>query len=151
MSIDIFQRIVIRGIVKTAMVFTLLLLLVSNAYALNLIINAENDTDTISQRKVRAIYGLHLKRWASGAPIKVFTYSDQSDLHRRFCKDLLLVFPHQLRAAWDRATYSGTGQAPIVVSSYEEMISKVIENPGAIGYVDSDELLDERIKTLQVK
>jgi hypothetical protein len=40
-----------------------------------------------------------------------------------------------MRSAWDRLVYSGTGQAPLEVSSEEEMRAKIASTPGAIGYL----------------
>ena len=85
-------------------------------------------------------------------------------------KEILGVFPHQLRTAWDRLVFSGTGQAPlevadeeemririagidgtrpVVVGSEEEMREKLAQNAGAIGYL-SREMIDERVRVLQV-
>jgi hypothetical protein len=47
------------------------------------------------------------------------------------------MFPYQLRRVWDRQLFSGTGQAPSVVTSQDEMLRRVAATPGAIGYVAS--------------
>jgi len=53
---------------------------------------------------------------------------------KSFCKNALGIFSHRLRKTWDRLVFTGTGQAPIEVNSIEEMRSKVMNTPGAIGY-----------------
>lgn len=72
---------------------------------------------------------------------------DSSPIHKQFCRDVLGVFNHQLRAMWDRKVYSGTGQAPLIVSSLDEMHTVIEQTPGAVGYrhseLDKDELDDE--------
>ncbi len=45
------------------------------------------------------------------------------------------MYSYVLRAAWDRMVFTGTGLAPTVVRSEEEMRRRVRETPGAIGYV----------------
>jgi hypothetical protein len=45
------------------------------------------------------------------------------------------MFPHQLRWAWDRQVFSGTGRAPIMVNTEEEMRQRIASTPGAIGYL----------------
>jgi len=88
-----------------------------------------------------------------------------------FCKQILGVFPHQYRAAWDRLVYSGTGQAPlevaseeemharlagtrgearVVVGSEEEMRARVAGTSGAIGYL-SRKMIDESVTFLPVQ
>jgi ABC-type phosphate transport system substrate-binding protein len=59
------------------------------------------------------------------------------------------MFPHQLRRAWDRLVYSGTGQAPVMVESEEEMREKVAASPGAIGYL-SDAMIDQGVEVVKV-
>ena len=44
------------------------------------------------------------------------------------------MFSHRLRKTWDRLVFTGTGQAPIEVNTIEEMRSRVMNTPGAIGY-----------------
>ena len=67
-----------------------------------------------------------------------------------FSKEKLNVFPYQLRAAWDRLVFSGTGQAPNTVSSSEEMLAKVASTPGAIGYLTKSRM-DSSVDVLQIK
>ena len=59
-------------------------------------------------------------------------------------------FPYQLRSAWDRLVFSGTGQAPDTVSSPEEMLARVAGTPGAIGYLTKSKT-DGRVNVLQIK
>jgi hypothetical protein len=66
---------------------------------------------------------------------QVFVLPDDNPIHQRFAKEVLGVYPYQLRAAWDRMVYSGTGPAPIQVNTFEEMIERLRTTPGAIGYV----------------
>ena len=61
-----------------------------------------------------------------------------------------LIFPYQLRSAWDRLVFSGIGQAPIRVNSVEEMLDRVANTPGAIGYLWKTNI-DESVDVLQVQ
>lgn len=142
-----FLKVIIHIVAAAA----LFMVSAGHVFAVDLIVNANNPNDLITKRKVRSIYGLHLKNWGRASTIKVYALPDNHEIHIRFCKDFLSIFPHQLRAAWDRATFSGTAQAPVIVRSVEEMIQKVSENPGAIGYIDDQEIIDENIKILVVE
>lgn len=125
---------------------------------------------TITRNTLSAIFGMRLRAWADGTPIRVYVLPDDNAVHVAFSKEILGVFPHQLRTAWDRLVFSGTGQAPLqvgdeeemrariagvyaarpeVVGSEEEMREKLARNAGAIGYL-SKKMIDERVAVLQV-
>lgn len=86
--------------------------------------------------QLREIFFARQTRWPDGKPIRAFVLPDQHPLHIRFAKEILGVYPYQLRAAWDRMIYSGTGLPPTVVESVEEMRSKIEQTPGGIGYIE---------------
>ena len=99
---------------------------------------------------VRAIFGMRVLKWPDGVPIKVFVLDDAAPLHIEFAKEELDVYPYQLRQAWDRLIYSGTGQAPTQVSSEAEMMIRVAATPGAIGYVKNGKA-SEHVRILLVR
>ena len=70
--------------------------------------------------------------------------------HVNFAKKILSIFPHQLRRAWDRLVYSGTGQAPITVDTAEEMLQSVASTDGAIGYIQKQKVNDS-VRTVEVR
>ncbi len=93
---------------------------------------------------------MRLQTWPDGTAIKVFVMPDDAPFHAVFSKEKLNVFPYQLRTAWDRLVFSGTGQAPETVTSQEEMLAKVASTPGAIGYLTKSRM-DGRVNVLQIK
>lgn len=93
---------------------------------------------------------MRLHTWPDGTAIKVFVMPDDAPLHAAFSKEKLNVFPYQLRSAWDRLVFSGTGQAPDTVASAEEMLARVASTPGAIGYLTKSKA-DSRVNVLQIK
>ena len=112
--------------------------------------HATVNTRTISSNSLRAIFGMRQQTWPDGTPLKVFVLADDAPLHNAFAKEKLSAFPYQLRQAWDRLVFSGTGQAPINVSSSEEMFDKVANTPGAIGYLEKSKI-SERVNVIQIK
>ena len=121
------------------------------AGAQQLIVNADVTEESLPLNGVRAIFFMRMAQWpSSGKPIKVFVLDDRAPLHITFSKNLLDVFPHQLRRSWNRMVFSGTGQEPITVANEEEMYRRVSTSPGAIGYVK--EVKDsENIRILSVE
>lgn len=93
-----------------------------------------NVSQDISSSELRSIFNMRRRTWQDGSAIHVFVLPDQHPVHKSFCKNALGIFSHRLRKTWDRLVFTGTGQAPIEVNSIEEMRSKVMNTPGAIGY-----------------
>ncbi len=134
----------IRGIFLLAVIF-----LQNVGYALEQIsdqiqvvpvVNQTVTQDVVSKHGLSAIFKMRLHRWQDGTPITVFVLNDENPLHARFCKEILNVFPHQMRRIWNRLVFSGTGQAPIELESSEEMIDKLKSTPGAIGYLPANQV-----------
>lgn len=87
----------------------------------------------LDQKALRAIFSMRLHSWEDGSKVHVFVLPDSDATHRQFVREILRMYTHQLRRSWDRAIYSGMGEAPQVVSSEKEMIRRLLNNPGAIG------------------
>lgn len=108
------------------------------------------DESEVSLNTTRLMFCMQLAQWPNGAPARVFVLPDDNQLHRSFAKDLLTLYPRQLRRVWDRQLYSGTGQAPETVADEAEMRKKVAATPGAIGYLSS-EMIDDTIHVLTIR
>ena len=116
-----------------------------------MVVVAEGAGNRVIQRNtLRAIFGMRLRTWPDGRPVRVFVLPNDHPLHIAFCKQILNIYPHQLRLAWDRLIYSGTGQAPVVVSSPEEMYQRVVGTPGAVGYLRNG-VRESGIDVLQIR
>ena len=103
------------------------------------IVNRSVETDSLSRYKLRTLFGMRLPSWPNGDAARVFVLPDEHPLHRRFAKQRLGVFPHQLRRAWNNLIYSGLGQAPVEVATEQELVDRVARTPGAIGYATAGE------------
>lgn len=90
---------------------------------------------------------MRLRKWEDGSPIKVFVLPDENPLHISFSKYVLHVFPYQLRSAWDRLVFSGTGEEPVKVTTEQQMRSVIGSTPGAIGYL-SRSMIDGTVKVI---
>lgn len=90
----------------------------------------------LSRDELREIFFGRRSQWPDGEPMRVFVLPDQHPLHIRFAKDVLGVYPYQLRSAWDRMVFSGTGVPPAVVESVEQMQIQIEQMSGSIGYLE---------------
>lgn len=108
------------------------------------VINVVTHPDVVVEQlplpQLRAIFALRVKQWPDGTPIRVFVFDsvNPSELHRRFCRDLLGIYPYQLIKGWQRLTFIGTGSAPETVAGPAAMHAQVRQTPGAIGYLPDD-------------
>ncbi|MCB1790103.1 MAG: hypothetical protein KDJ27_11080 [Gammaproteobacteria bacterium] len=115
-----------------------------------LIANLGVQSDGLSVNNSRLIFSMQIASWPTGESVRVFVLPDDHPTHRSFTKDLLGLFPRQLRRVWDRQLYTGTGQAPEQVESEEAMRHAVANTPGAIGYLPR-EMIDETVRELQIQ
>lgn len=120
------------------------------AQAQYIIANADVTTSSIDRNRARLIFTMRINQWSDQQPVAVFVLPDDAPLHREFAKSALGVFAYQLRQTWDRQVFSGTGQAPLQVASEAEMIERVSQTPGAIGYVEQPPKIPE-LKVIQVE
>jgi ABC-type phosphate transport system substrate-binding protein len=128
----------------------ILISLAQPSCAVELIAHPDIAQTDLPRSTVRSIFAMRMTSWPNGLPIRVFVLGDKADLHATFSKRVLGVFPHQLRRAWNRQIFSGTGQAPERVETEREMLDKVGHTPGAIGYV-SEDMINEQIRTIAVE
>lgn len=115
-----------------------------------LIANKDWPVVQLDRNEARLYFTLRLKFLDNKMPVNVFVLPDDHPLHRQFAKNILGLFPYQLRQVWDRQLFSGTGQVPITVATEQEMIERVASTPGAIGYAESGSN-HPQVQTLEVR
>ncbi|WP_456268886.1 substrate-binding domain-containing protein [Kushneria sp. AK178] len=115
-----------------------------------LIANPSTPPDIMTRETVRAIFAMRQRTLPDGGAAHVFVLPDKHPLHERFTKEILGVYPHQLRLSWDRLVFSGTGQAPNEVKSVEEMRQRVAGTPGGLGYLEKG-AVDDSVSVLSVE
>lgn len=95
-----------------------------------------NPSGQFDREELREIFFGRRTRWKDGSPVHVYVLPDNHPAHIRFAKEILGIYPYQLRSAWDRMIFSGTGTPPVVVDSLKQMQAQVNQTPGAIGYLE---------------
>ncbi len=134
------------------LMFALAVFLASAVYAdadTVLIANPAIPEDTLTRSNARLLFSLRRTHWSDGHQAHVFVLKDDNPVHRAFVRQVLQLYPRQLRRVWDRQTYSGTGQAPETVTSPKEMKRKIATTPGSVGYLPKD-MVDESVKLIEV-
>ena len=113
----------------------LLLTLVAPAGAVQIVVHHSVAKRALTLNVARLVFTMRLLHWPDGTRVRVFVLPDSDPLHQEFAKQSLDLYPRQLRRVWDRHLFSGAGAIPVEVSSVEEMLRRVAETPGAIGYL----------------
>lgn len=132
------------------LLFLVLALGAGAAAAGTLIVNPSTGVESLSQNEARLFVSMRLTQWPNGERVRVFVLPDNHPLHERVVKGILGLYPYQLRRAWDRQLFSGTGQAPVTVATESELIDRVAKTPGAIGYAPSG-TQNPAVRTLEVR
>lgn len=115
-----------------------------------IVTHPSNAKAVMTLASIRAIFSMRLNTWPDGTAVTVFVLPDRNPLHAEFSRTVLKMLPYRLRSEWDRLVFSGTGVAPIEVSSVEEMRRRVAGTPGSIGYLDEGDL-DESVRAIKVQ
>jgi hypothetical protein len=103
--------------------------------AVEVIVSPSLRSLTLDRSLLRGVFTMRVRQWPDGSPIRVFVLPDDDPLSDVFYRERLGMYSYVLRRAWDRMVFTGTGFAPTVVKSEEEMRQRVRSTPGAIGYV----------------
>ena len=103
-----------------------------------IVLVANTSVDSISTRELKLVYSTKLKKWSNGQAIQVFNLDPKSSNFRQFCLQNLRLQPHQLERIWKRMVFTGTGTPPTTVGSVDEMKNKIMNTPGAIGYLPNN-------------
>ena len=103
------------------------------------IVNQSVTIRSMSKYQLRTLFGMRQPALPDGQQVRVFVLADDNPLHRQFAKRVLGVFPHQLRRSWNNLVFSGLAQAPTEVANQQQMLERVANTPGAVGYAPAGE------------
>lgn len=99
------------------------------------VVNPSVDSKDLSVEQIRRIFSMRQTTWSNDQTITVYVLANQHQTHQVFSTKVLGMFPYQLDRIWNKLVYSGLGEEPIKLQSEEEMLERVSQKPGAIGYV----------------
>lgn len=106
--------------------------------------------DALSAGQLRRIFSMRQTSWPDQQRIVVYVLNNEHGIHPSFSKHILGMFPYQLERIWNKLVYSGLGNKPIKVNNEQEMVEKIRQQPGAIGYVTYS-VVDKGVKFIAVE
>lgn len=104
--------------------------------------------DSITQTEVLDIYTGEIRRWKNGDPITVLDMTAEGTVRDQFYK-FLGRKSSRVKSIWVKNFLMGDGAPPLTVDSDAKVLAKVVETPGAIGYIRS-ELANDSVKVLSI-
>jgi ABC-type phosphate transport system substrate-binding protein len=107
----------------------------SQSPKVQVIVNSSVAKSQVSVEQIRRIFSMRQTAWADKQSITVFVLVNKHKTHQTFSTKILGLFPYQLERVWNKLVYSGLGEEPIKVNSEQEMLDRVNNQPGSIGYV----------------
>lgn len=122
---------------------------IGQAPNVHVIANVSVALDELSTSQVRRIFSMRQTFWPDQQAIVVYVLNKEHVIHQSFSKHVLGMFPYQLERTWNKLVYSGLGNKPIIVSSEQEMLEEIRQQPGSIGYV-TNSVIGEGIKLVAV-
>lgn len=105
--------------------------------SVEVIVSPSLSSTKLDRGLLRAVFTMRVRQWPDGSAVRVFVLPDNDPLSDQFYREQLGMYSYVLRRAWDRMVFTGTGLAPTVVQTEQEMIERVRSTPGAIGYVSN--------------
>jgi ABC-type phosphate transport system substrate-binding protein len=102
------------------------------------IVNPENPVGAIDRRFLRDAFLRKASDWNGGAAIRPIDLATRFAARERFVHDVLNKTPAQLKSYWNQQIFSGKGVPPPEAATPAAVISYVLANPGAIGYLPLD-------------
>lgn len=105
------------------------------AAGFQIIVHPGNRAASVDRGFLRDAFLRKLVTWSSGETIRPVDLPRRVATRDRFTRDVLKKTPTQLRSFWNRQIFSGTGVPPVERSSEAAVISYVLANRGAIGYL----------------
>ena len=100
-----------------------------------IIVHPSNAVTALDRDFVRDAFLKKVATWRSNETIRPVDLHRRLPLRARFTRDLLQKTPTQLRSYWNRLIFSGKGVPPPELASEEAVVSYVLANRGAVGYV----------------
>ena len=97
-----------------------------------------NNSSLIDEQVIRNIYLKKLTTFPSGGKAIPLGRKTGSEIAEKFTRKLLQKNPSQLRAYWAKLIFTGKGKPPEEISSDQEVVDMINENPEFIGIVSSD-------------
>ncbi len=125
---------------KSMIIVLMTVLLASvSSYAGDIVVIGNNNVPKMSMVTVQKIYtGKFVS--VSGIDVTPIAFKSGANVRSRFLREFLKQDEDKYTAYWTVRRYIGKGIPPMEFSGATEIIRFVMSTPGAVGYIDEDDL-----------
>ena len=109
------------------------------------VVSAQSEVRQLQRIEVENIFLGKVHRFSGGADATPLDLEEGAIARDEFYLKLNGRTAAQVKAHWAKLIFTGRGHPPETASNLQELISKLIENPYAIGYMD-ESTVDSRLK-----
>jgi len=120
-------------------VFPLILFTTSIYGQISVIANKSVPVDKVSNAQLLDYYSGEIKYWSDNKLIVIFDLKPKCEVKDRFY-EYIAKNTARMKSICMKKLLSGEGDPPFAVESEEEMLQKVQNTPGAIGFVSSNKV-----------
>jgi len=134
----------------TIIFFILLTALGLNRLQAQIAVIAHQDvaSDSITSAQLRDIYTGDMTFWPDGTPIIVCDLNDEQGVHDKFY-DFIAVNSSRVKSVWMKRMLSGKSDPPLIFKTGDDLLQRIAELQGAIGFVDEKNIAG-RVKVLMI-
>ncbi len=126
----------------------LLASMVAWAEEMAVIVNPNNGVGELTLKDVKNLYLGRHKTFGTQIKAEPFTLVDDAHHQNDFLTMATNKTPKQLESYWAYLIFSGEGEPPQRVASYETMLEMVAANDGGIGYLPKRLVDDSLVKVV---
>lgn len=112
------------------------------------IVNLNNSSD-ISEKDISRIFLGKNKKFSNGQSVSAMNSKSSNPIRGEFESKVLGKSSKQVKAYWSKLIFSGKAKPLAESASDDEAIKHVVNNPGAIAYIDASKVNDT-IKVVKV-
>jgi len=122
----------------------------AQAAGVKVVVHSTNGVDSMSKAKVADLFLKRVTRWENGRAVTPVDQSEKSATRAAFTKDLLGKEVLWVKSYWQKMIFSGRATPPAELSSDNQVLELIKNNPDAIGYVIDSTVIPGGVKVLTV-
>lgn len=114
------------------------------------IVHVDNPTASMDAKTLSKVFQKKKRKWDHGETITAYDLESESPAREAFTRDIHGKSISAIQSYWQRKIFAGKDKPPDEVASDAEMMARVAEDPGAVGYVSGSTSLAAGVKELTI-
>jgi ABC-type phosphate transport system substrate-binding protein len=101
------------------------------------IVNPRTPVEGVDRSFLEDVFLKKVTRWPGDGSIRPVDQGPNSSIRRRLSEEVLGRSVEEVRSYWQQRIFSGRDVPPAELDSDAQVVSYILQHPGAIGYVSS--------------